>query len=211
LPEPLTPDIARRLSGSPFVALLDIDGTLAPIASRPEQAAVPDATRMVVAELVGMPYTVVAAVSGRAASDAARMLAVPGMWTIGNHGLEIAAPGERPHPRDNVARFATALSAAVDRCHVLARTHPGVIVEDKRWTLSIHYRLVNPAAVAQVVREVREIADRVGLRATLGRRAVELRPPLDVDKGTASVDLLRQFGAVGDGASVFCAGDDRTD
>jgi len=211
LPEPLTPAIARRLSGRPFVALLDIDGTLAPIARRPEQAAVPDATRRVVAELVGMPDTVVAAVSGRAASDAARMLGVPGMWTIGNHGFEIGAPGERPYPRENVARFATALAAAVNQCHVLARRHPGVIVEDKLWTLSIHYRLVHPAAVADVVREVRQIADRVGLRATLGRRVVELRPPLDIDKGTASVDLLRQFGAIEDGASVFCAGDDRTD
>jgi trehalose-phosphatase len=40
---------------------------------------------------------------------------------------------------------------------------------------------------------------------------VELRPPIEVDKGTASVDLLQQLGAIGNGASVFCAGDDRTD
>jgi trehalose-phosphatase len=210
-PGSLTPAIAQRLSGRPFVALLDIDGTLAPIAKRPEHAVVPEETRRVVAALVQMPGAAVVAVSGRAASDAAQILDVPGTWTIGNHGFEIAPPNERPQPREDAAQFSRALGAALERCHTLARAHPGVVVEDKRWTLSVHYRLVDPAAVSDLVREVREIADRVGLRATTVRRVVELRPPIDVDKGTASVDLLHQLRAICDGASVFCAGDDRTD
>lgn len=209
---PLTPAIAARLSGSPLVALLDIDGTLAPIAPRHEQARIPDETRRVVTDLAALGDVVVVAVSGRGAADAARMLGVPGTWTIGNHGFEIGAPGEPPHPRDDVARFADALAAAAEMCRTLAAAHAGVIVEDKRWTLSVHYRLVDdPAESAAVVEGTREIARRLGLRSTDGRRVVDLRPPIDVDKGTASVELLRQLGALQGDASILCAGDDLTD
>lgn len=211
LPPPLTPAIATRLSGSPFVALLDIDGTLAPIAPRHEQASVPDDTRRVVAALAALHDAIVVAVSGRAAADAARLLGVPGTWTIGNHGFEIGAPNESPRPRDDITRFADALASAAERCRAMADRHPGVIVEDKRWTLSVHYRLVDAAEAAAVVRSAHEIAERLGLRATDGRRVVDLRPPIDVDKGTASVDLLRELGALNDAASILCAGDDRTD
>jgi trehalose-phosphatase len=208
----LTPAIAARLSGRPFVALLDIDGTLAPIAPRHEQASIPDETRRVVADLAGLGDVVVVAVSGRAAADAARMLGVPGTWTIGNHGFEIGAPDEPPRPRDDVARFADALAAAAEMCRVLAVAHTGVIVENKRWTLSVHYRLIDdPAESADVVEGTREIARRLGLRSTDGRRVVDLRPPIDVDKGTASVELLRELGALNGEASILCAGDDLTD
>jgi trehalose-phosphatase len=211
LPLPLTPAIIQRLSGSPFVALLDIDGTLSPIAQRHDEAIVPDETRRVVAELVAQPDAIVVAVSGRAADDAARMLDVPGTWIIGNHGLETGAPYELPRPRPELARFAPMMAEALNRCRALAATHAGVVVEDKRLTLSVHYRLADPATVAEVVSESRQIADGLGLRTTPGRRVVEIRPPIDVDKGTASVDLIRRVGAMSDDASVFCAGDDRTD
>jgi trehalose 6-phosphate phosphatase len=211
LPLPLTPAIAERLTGRPFVALLDIDGTLAPIARSPDGAAVPDETRRIVAALAAQRDVIVVAVSGRAAEDAARILGVPGTWTIGNHGLETSAPNEPPCPRPELERFAGAMAAALEQCRAFASTHPGVIVEDKRWTLSIHYRLVDAPAVAAIVNGSRQIAERSGLRATSGRRVVEIRPPVDVDKGTASVDLLRRVGATSGDASVLCAGDDRTD
>jgi trehalose 6-phosphate phosphatase len=188
-----------------------VDGTLAPIARRPEQAVVPESTRRIVAELVTLPGAVVAIVSGRAAADAASVVGVRGVWTIGNHGLEIGAPNETPRPRPDLARFSGAMANALDATRAFAAKHSGVIVEDKRWTFSVHYRLVDPPAIAEVVHAAREIAERVGLRATNGRRVVEVRPPIDVDKGTATLDLLRELRATRDGASVFCAGDDRTD
>jgi trehalose-phosphatase len=154
---------------------------------------------------------VVAIVSGRAAADAASVVGVPGVWTIGNHGLEIGAPNETPRPRPDLGRFSGAMASALDASRALAATHSGVVVEDKRWTLSVHYRLVDPPATAEVVHAAREIAERLGLRATNGRRVVEIRPPIDVDKGTAALDLLRELRATTDTASVFCAGDDRTD
>jgi trehalose-phosphatase len=211
LPSSLTPEILERLSGSPFVALLDIDGTLSPIARRHDEAFIPEETRRVVAELAAQPDAIVVAVSGRAAHDAARMLDVPASWTIGNHGLEIAAPGEPPRPRQDLERFAAPMHEALERTRAFAATRPGVVVEDKRWTLSVHYRLADTSTIADVVHESRQVAERLGLRATPGRRVVEIRPPVDIDKGTASVDLLRHVGALASEASIFGAGDDRTD
>jgi trehalose 6-phosphate phosphatase len=211
LQPPFTPAIAERLSGRPFTVLLDVDGTLAPIARRPEEAVVPAITRAIVGELAALPDTVVCIISGRAALDAASVVGVPATWTIGNHGLEIGPPHEPPNPRENLERFGEAMRHALEESRAFAAAYSGVMVEDKRWSLSVHYRLVDNAAVADVIRGARAIAERHGLRATSGRRIVEIRPPIDVDKGTAALDLLRDLGATGANASIFCAGDDRTD
>src|SRR4051812_3723851 len=109
---PLTPDLVRRLSGDPMLLLLDIDGTLAPIAPRPEFAEVPPETRRIVEGLVALPHTHVAIVTGRGAADGASLVNVGGTWTIGNHGLEIGPPGEAPIARPDAQRFASTISTA---------------------------------------------------------------------------------------------------
>src|SRR3954447_17846009 len=102
---PLSPMVCNRLAGRPLLLLLDVDGTLAPIAPRPEYAVVPPATRQVLEALVTLPYTKVAVISGRSAESAAELVCVPGAWTIGNHGLVVAEPGEPPSARADVIRF----------------------------------------------------------------------------------------------------------
>jgi len=67
--------------------------------------------------------------------------------------------------------------------------------------------MIVPAVSAHVA----QIAQQLGLRVTVGKEVLELRPPVDVNKGTASVDLARQLHALDDTASLFFAGDDRTD
>ncbi|HWJ16340.1 MAG TPA: trehalose-phosphatase, partial [Gemmatimonadaceae bacterium] len=86
---PLTAAIGERLRGSPFVLLLDVDGTLAPIAPRPEYAALPNDTRQILADLTAAANVRVVAISGRSAEDARRLVDVPGVWIIGNHGIEV--------------------------------------------------------------------------------------------------------------------------
>src|SRR5918997_1361565 len=82
----------ERLSGSPLIVMLDVDGTLAPITSRPEEAAVPPETKRVIAALASRPGVHVALVSGRAAAVARRMVGVSNAWVIGNHGYETVGP-----------------------------------------------------------------------------------------------------------------------
>src|SRR5262245_66107379 len=80
-----------RLAAEPRRAaiLLDVDGTLAPIVERPEDARVPEETRQELARLA-VRYALVACVSGRAGAEVERLVGVPGVAVVGEHGLELA-------------------------------------------------------------------------------------------------------------------------
>jgi trehalose 6-phosphate phosphatase len=209
---PMTPAMARRLAGSPLLVLLDVDGTLAPLAPRPDLAVVPDSARRVVSALTESPNVHVAIISGRAANDARRIVGVDRAWIIGNHGMEVASPnGGSVVVRDDVAAYAERIAVAVAHCRALADANPGVIVEDKHWSLSVHYRLAERRTVPMVSSGVDAIARDLGLRVMPGKELLEVRPPLDVDKGTASLELAGSLGALGGAGSILCAGDDLSD
>jgi trehalose 6-phosphate phosphatase len=172
---------------------LDVDGTLAPIVERPEDAAVPDETRAEVDRLAGK-YALVACISGREAADARRLVGLDSIDYIGVHGLE-ADPGAR--------RFAPQLEAFAERIP-WAWT-----VENKGGvTLSFHYREADDEQEARrLAAGVAEAAEAAGLTTHHGRRVLEVRPPVTADKGTAVRRLL-------DGRPVtraLYAGDDTTD
>lgn len=208
---PITPALAHRLSGSPLVLLLDIDGTLSPIAPRPEDAVVPTPTRRVLDELARSPGVRVVAISGRSAQDARRLVSLDDIWIIGNHGIEVAPPMAPATVRADVARFSDKLATASSRIAEIARAHPGVILEDKRWTLSVHYRLAERSIIPELRAQVDAVASSLGLRVTHGKEVFELRPPVEIDKGTAAKELARELGALDPASSLLCAGDDRTD
>lgn len=199
------------MAGSPLLLLLDVDGTLAPLASRPDLAVVPDSTRRVVRALSETVNVHVAIISGRAANDARRLVGVEGAWIIGNHGMEVAPPGGAPVVPDDVAAYADRIAAALASCRALADDTPGVIVEDKRWTLSVHYRLADRRTIPTIASRIDAIARDLGLRVMPGKELLEVRPPLDVDKGTAALELAESLDALSSAGSIFCVGDDRTD
>jgi len=203
--------IDGRLDGSPLAVMLDIDGTLSPIARRPQDAIVPEPTRDVLRRLAKLPGVTLALVSGRSASDAWDVAGVDGAWVIGNHGLELrSTTGEVSTPID-VHRYESAIVVAANRLRSVTGEVPGTIVENKRWTLSLHYRLAEPNEAMSLVARAREIASGLGLQVTEGKKVVELRPPVDVNKGTATVALADRVGAFREGGSAMYAGDDRTD
>ncbi|HEX4683973.1 MAG TPA: trehalose-phosphatase [Gemmatimonadaceae bacterium] len=208
---PLSAAASVRLEGRPLLLLLDVDGTLSPIAPRPEYAVVPPETQRLVERLAATPNLHVAVVSGRAADDARRIVGVSGVWVIGNHGIETAAPNEAPKARDDVVAFADRIALAADRASAISESIQGIIVENKRWSLSVHYRLAHPRIVPDLTSQVEIIAADLGLRVTRGKEVLEIRPPVEVDKGTAAVALADRLGALHDEASIFAAGDDRTD
>jgi trehalose 6-phosphate phosphatase len=185
--------LLERLAEDPGAAalLLDIDGTLAPIVARPELAVVPEETRAELERLVRR-YALVACVSGRTGEDAARLVGVSGIRYVGEHGLELDPAADEW--ADRLAAFA----ATVDR-----PSEPG-----KRLTLAFHYRAAGDEEAA--VRSLRQVAERArgeGLRARWGRKVLEIRPPVDADKGTAVRRLLATAGL----RRALYAGDDATD
>jgi trehalose-phosphatase len=203
--------IGERLDRSPLCIMLDVDGTLAPIVATPELARVPDDTRKVVAQLTRCRETTVVLVSGRAAADAWRVADVPGVWVIGNHGFEIREPSGRITSDERVHGFEEAIARASENLYEEFQGVRGAIVENKRWTLSVHYRVVDERHVPKIVERTTEIARELGLRVLDGKKIVELRPPIDVNKGTACVAFTERIGVTGARGSVLYAGDDRTD
>jgi trehalose-phosphatase len=197
---------ALRRDPTRAAIVLDIDGTLAPIAPHPDLASVPAATLQLLEALAGR-YGLVACVSGRAAADAARLVPVAGLVLSGNHGLETLSDG-RVHVVPEAAVW-------LHEMHRLARdlvpvaAHAGAWVEDKGTTLSIHYREApDPdAAKAALEGDAAPVVRAAGLVARFGRMTLEVLPPVPVDKGSAVRRLLLHRRIA---ASLY-AGDDTTD
>ena len=198
-------------AGAPAAAALlcDIDGTISPIAPTPAEAHVPDAFRELLTALVGR-IGLVAFVTGRALEDGRRMIPLDGAAYIGTHGLEtMAADGSRwvePQAERYVAGIREVAEAAARDldCEAL-----GVVIEDKRTVLAIHYRLAEDAAATrhQILARVIEPARERGLAIATGHFAFEVRPPLPFNKGTA----VRRLLTAGDYFAAMGCGDDLTD
>jgi len=212
MPRPIDDaDVAALAAGRPLVLLLDIDGTLAPIAPTPADARVPATTRAAIARLTAAPGVVVALVSGRSAEDAHRMVGVDGVWAVGNHGAECRTPDGVVDVDGRVAAYRLALERAAAALGALGGSFDGVWVEDKTWSLSLHYRQAARAAVPAIVAAADDVAAAQGLRVRPGKEVREVRAPVDVDKGTAVVALLDRVGGCGPRATVAYLGDDATD
>lgn len=183
----------------------DVDGTLSPIVPRPEDARVTPRARELLAALRPQ-LALLAVISGRAAVDIQARVGVPGLVYVGNHGLERYQAGEVV-PAPEVAAFLPALAAA--RAALEASLRPGMQVEDKGATLSVHTRQTpDPdAADAAFGPIAAAIAAEHGLRLFQGRRVFELRPPLAIDKGSALRALVTETHL----EAVLYLGDDTTD
>jgi trehalose 6-phosphate phosphatase len=190
-----TNQLLTALSSDPGRAaiLLDVDGTLAPIVDRPEQARVPDETRTLLRELAGR-YALVACISGRASEEARRIVGVEEVSYVGTHGLELSP--EAGVWRDQIERFAATVE------------WPQEWTENKGVSLSLHYRRsTEPEQSRQSLERIAESAEEVGLHTRFGRMTLEVLPPVDADKGTAIRSLLDEHGL---GRALY-AGDDATD
>jgi trehalose 6-phosphate phosphatase len=188
--------------------LTDIDGTIAPITERPEEAGVPERTRELLRRLASS-YALVAGISGRRSIDARRIVGVEELAYSGNHGFELLPPGgvePQPDPsldghEDDAAGFVAGLDRAeLDRV--------GLRVEDKGAIVALHWRgAPNEGAAESVAREIASEAERRGLVPHLGRKVLEIRPDVPINKGIAVAAIL----AARPLRAALYAGDDRTD
>ncbi len=202
--------LAAALAARPRGLFFDIDGTLSAIAPTPEAATLlPGVAELL--EQLRTRFDVVALVSGRAADDARRMVGLPGLLYIGNHGLErIEADAASVQVLPEAEPYVEAVNTTLDDLDAtLAARFPGVRIERKGVTGSIHVRNApDPdAAEESIARSLTTIAVPRGLLVTRGRRIVEVRPPVAVDKGTAVAGVIRERGLRG----ALYLGDDRTD
>ena len=180
------------LAAEPAAAALffDIDGTLAPIVAKPEDARVPDGTRSELRRLASR-YGLVACVSGRTGEVARTIVGVPELTYVGEHGLELDPDADAW--RERIRSFAARASWPV---------------EEKPLTAAFHYRTApDREAARRKLEQVEADARADGFRTRWGRLVLEVLPPIDASKRTAVTHLLSQTGL----RRALYAGDDTTD
>ena len=198
------------------ILLTDYDGTLTPIVSRPGDAVLPPDMRDLLTALAANEGISIGIVSGRALDDLKKMADIPGIYYGGNHGLEITGPGlNYVNPKAAAAR--TNLRTLGHELVAGLAGIAGVIIEEKGFSLSAHFRLVAPdeaGLVQDIFRQtIQPYAAAGKLRLTTGKMVLEARPPVDWDKGRAVLSIrerIEEQRETGRTAVIYC-GDDTTD
>ncbi len=188
---------------------MDVDGTLAPIVNRPEDAAVPAETTEALRRLADR-FALVACVTGRRALEARAMVGVQELAYAGNQGFELLRPSDSEPFLDPAARprgdHAASFLAALDQDRLATI---GIRQEDKGPIQVLHWRGADDEEGAEAqVAEIAELARAESLIPLWGRKVLDIRPVAGIDKGTAVHRLLVEHAPLD--AAIF-AGDDRTD
>jgi trehalose 6-phosphate phosphatase len=183
----------------------DMDGTISRLADEPDAAFVTPTSRDLLERLAGQ-LALVAVVSGRSVADVREKVGLENVHYYGNHGLETWAGGQvRTAPE--AAAFRPQMEAVLSGVRPLAE--PGMFLQDKHATLSIHYRQTpDPAGARDRLQpHLARIAEDAGLNLFEGHMVFEVRPPIEIDKGSAFQALIRDHQL---DAALFI-GDDTTD
>ena len=190
--------------------LLDIDGTLAPIVEHAADAHVPESTRQLLIA-VARAYGLVGCISGRRASEARAMVSIGTISYLGSHGVELLRAGWTE------AQLDAGVEDWIRRIHDFGRENDTaeirrtrVRLEDKGAIVAFHWRGAPNEEVARAaIDAIAQRAQEAGLRTHWGRKVLEVRPPIKIDKGAGIVRLLGQAGSEID--SALYVGDDTTD
>lgn len=204
--EPRLAEVDRKFSFERSAILLDIDGTLLDLAPTPAGVLVPSSLQASLLSLWKWTGGALALVSGRALSDIDRVFAPIDLPAIGGHGAEI-----RPLVTDEkVVRRPLPLVDERLRRRVMALAAPGILIEDKGYSLAIHYRLAPEqapslrVAIDEITRELES-----GTYELLPGKAVVEIKPTGFNKGSAVLELMEMEPFKG--RTPIFVGDDVTD
>jgi trehalose 6-phosphate phosphatase len=188
--------------------LTDVDGTIAPITTDPADATVPEGTRKLL-RLLAERYALVGCLSGRRALDARRVVGLDELAYSGNHGFELLFPGDtdvRPDPSlDGHEEDAPRFVGGLDRSEL---ERVGIRTEDKGAIVALHWRgAANETAAESLAQEIASEAEWEGLVPHRGRKVLEIRPNVAINKGIAVAALIPARPI----DHALYGGDDRTD
>lgn len=204
--------IAKRFSKSkPCWLFFDFDGTLAPIADFPARAKLQPQTRQLLQQLSSIHDWRIGAVSGRQLVDLVRKIKLKRITYIGNHGIEILNR-KRLFIEPNAKRKEPAMQNLATDLSTALQPIKGALLENKRYTLSIHYRHVKEPQHKAVFDLIMKGLARSSLKTSAvlrqGKKVVEIRPDSGWNKGKGVEWILQRFPV---GNRVFFIGDDNTD
>lgn len=184
-----------------LLCAFDFDGTLAPLVPVPDDAHLPDGIRERLLQLAH--HAPLAIITGRGVDDIRPRLGFAPDFLVGNHGLE-GVPGWE----GLTAAHAEICGAWLDQlCKVLPGYDPGILLENKRYSLSLHYReAADHAATARALEEL-FASLQPPPRVVAGKFVYNLLAEDRCHKGSA---LLRLMECCGAGKAIY-VGDDVTD
>jgi trehalose 6-phosphate phosphatase len=190
--------------------LLDYDGTLCPIVPRPDLAVCPPQVKVLLERLRDSSKVRVAIISGRALEDLKDKVRVQGIIYVGNHGLEVENPAGThrkklsPERQDELRKIRDSLETNL-------KLIPGILFEDKGPILTVHYRNTPREFTPRVQKAVEEVLQPFPDRwqSFPGKKIVEIRPKVGIDKGKTVKEILIHFPSVNP-LPVYL-GDDRSD
>ncbi|HCC49181.1 MAG TPA: trehalose-phosphatase [Elusimicrobia bacterium] len=201
-------ELAGRLAGGRLLVTLDFDGTLAALAETPRQARLKPEFRAALVELAASPGVSVFILSGRELKNVRRLAGLKNLYYGGNHGIEISGPGFswRDAEAARARRLVRALAAD------LRERFPegtGVLVEDKTFSASVHYRALKPQYKNGFFSRMKALRSpgEPGLAWRRGHKVFEVLPRGASHKGTAAGRLAKELGAT----LALAVGDDLTD
>jgi len=189
-------DVLAAFARSNVLIALDFDGTLAPIVADPERARMTERTRHLL-EKVAIRYPCVV-ISGRSREDVLRRVSCVPVWHVsGNHGME---------PWGQDAAYVPQVQEWIRRLKARLAGQEGVVIEDKRYSITVHYRQATNKrkAIEDVECEAQGLHD---ARLLHGKQSLSLTPRSAPHKG-AALERARKLLACD---KVIYVGDDETD
>jgi trehalose 6-phosphate phosphatase len=203
--------LAERIAGKRVTVFLDYDGTLTPIVDRPEDAVISQSMREVVRGLARR--CTVCVVSGRDRAVVQRLMGVDDLVVAGSHGFDIWSPEGGAITREEVTGFAELLDEVTGTVCEQVASVKGALVEPKKSSVAIHYRLVDEHERPRIkpIVDAAVAAHPHALRLMPGKMVYEIQPKLDWDKGRAVLYLLEALGLDGEDVLPLYVGDDITD
>ncbi|WP_081700383.1 trehalose-phosphatase [Sulfobacillus thermosulfidooxidans] len=209
---PILANISQQYHSQSWIWFLDIDGTLLDIAPSPQSVHVPRILVQALTRLTQNPRHRVALVSGRSLQDIDQLFPINGLSKSGNHGAEYQWANES-WLHDSSQRFLAVRPQILQRLLPLSSLFPGLYIEDKQYSISVHYRHVDHSQHPQLAEQLQQrLAFSRDLVIYPAKLCWEVRPQPGPTKKDAVTMLYRILSAgLPEPILPIIMGDDRTD
>ncbi len=207
--------ISRIKHAKKIILFLDYDGTLVPIRKKPKLAKISQSTKSLLMKLSKNPRVRIFIISGRSLQNIKSMVGIKSLCYIGNHGMELGGPGMN-FVEKRALRIAPTVQKCCDNLKKKLKAFGGAFLENKHYTASLHYRLLDPRKTLELKKMfksvIKEIPGRKNIKITEGKKVFEIRPNIKWDKGKSVNWILKKFSTGSKKNNLpICIGDDITD
>ena len=194
-----------------YLVFLDFDGTLVSIAESPDAVKLEPRTKKVLKALSADKRIQLVIVSGRPLKELRHFLRLRNTILVGNHGLEIRGKGMTlPENAKKARKMSQLISLLTKKFKMIFSSYPGTWVEDKHYTMSVHFRKLprgHSVAFEELIRYFMKEYRRYPITWVRGKKVIEIRPSVYWGKGDTVMHLMKKFPR----AVPVAIGDDRMD